>query len=54
MLKLTYLPAFMLQEFKPPSWAKQVIAEGDAAYGAKANIKLVKQLDTYENSPVKR
>lgn len=40
----------MLQEFKPPSWAKQVIVEGDAAYGAKANIKLVKQLDKADAS----
>lgn len=35
----------MLNLFKPPSWAAQVIVEGDAAYGAKANINLVKQLD---------
>ena len=40
----------MLKEFKPPSWAKQVIVEGDAAYGAKANIKLVKQLDKADAS----
>jgi hypothetical protein len=40
----------MLQEFKPPAWAKQVIVEGDAAYGAKANIKLVKQLDKADAS----
>jgi len=40
----------MLKEFKPPSWAKQVIVEGDAAYGAKANIKLVKQLDKTDAS----
>ena len=40
----------MLKEFKPPSWAKQVIVEGDAAYGAKANIKLVQQLDKADAS----
>ena len=40
----------MLKEFKPPSWAKQVMVEGDAAYGAKANIKLVKQLDKADAS----
>jgi len=39
----------LLQEFKPPSGAKQVI-EGDAAYGAKANIKLVQQLDKADTS----
>ena len=35
----------MLKQFTPPSWAIQVIVEGDAAYGAKANINLVKKLD---------
>jgi len=40
----------MLKQFKPPSWAEQVIVEGDAAYGAKANINLVKQLDKSDAS----
>jgi hypothetical protein len=40
----------MLRQFKPPTWARQVIVEGDAAYGAKANIELVKQLDQADPS----
>jgi hypothetical protein len=40
----------MLKEFKPPSWAGQVIVEGDAAYGAKANMHLVKRLDKADAS----
>jgi hypothetical protein len=40
----------MLRPFKPPSWAELVIVEGDAAYGSKANIKLVKQLDKRDRS----
>ena len=40
----------MLKQFKPPSWAQQVIVEGDAAYGAKANIHLVKRLDKLDAS----
>jgi hypothetical protein len=40
----------MLGQFKPPSWAEQVIVEGDAAYGAKANIKLVEKLDQADAS----
>ena len=40
----------MLKQFSPPSWTAQVIVEGDAAYGAKANINLVKQLDQ-DDSP---
>ena len=40
----------MLKAFKPPSWATQIIVEGDAAYGAKANIHLVKQLDQLDAS----
>jgi hypothetical protein len=35
----------MLRAFQPPAWAEQVLVEGDAAYGAKANINLVTQLD---------
>jgi hypothetical protein len=40
----------MLKPFTPPAWAEQVIVEGDAAYGAKANINLVKQLDKLDAS----
>jgi hypothetical protein len=40
----------MLRQFKPPAWTRQVIVEGDAAYGAKANIELVKQLDRSDPS----
>jgi hypothetical protein len=40
----------MLKQFKPPAWTTQVIVEGDAAYGAKANINLVKQLDKADAS----
>jgi len=40
----------MLNAFKPPSWATQIIVEGDAAYGAKANIHLVQQLDQLDAS----
>ena len=40
----------MLGQFKPPCWAQQVIVEGDAAYGAKANIKLIEKLDKADAS----
>jgi hypothetical protein len=40
----------MLEPFQPPAWAKQVIVLGDAGYGSKANIKLVKQLDKVDRS----
>ena len=40
----------MLKQCKPPSWAEQVLVEGDAAYGAKANIHLVQQLDRADTS----
>jgi Transposase DDE domain len=40
----------MLEQFQPPAWAKQVIVLGDAGYGSKANIKLVKQLDKIDRS----
>jgi DDE family transposase len=32
-------------EFIPPSWAQRVILAGDAAYGSKANMKMVKDRD---------
>jgi Transposase DDE domain len=35
----------MLSVFKPPSWVRQVIVAGDAAYSSKANIALVKPRD---------
>ncbi len=35
----------MVSEFTPPSWAKLVIVSGDAAYGSKANMKMVKDRD---------
>jgi hypothetical protein len=35
----------MVSEFTPPSWAKWVIVSGDAAYGSKANMKMVKDRD---------
>ena len=33
----------MLAEFVPPSWATQVIIEADAAFAAKATLKLIEQ-----------
>ena len=35
----------MLREFTPPSWATLVIVSGDAAYGSKANMQMVKDRD---------
>ena len=35
----------MVGEFIPPSWAKLVVVCGDAAYGSKANMKMVKDRD---------
>ena len=35
----------MLGQFKPPCWVQQVIVEANAAYGAKANMKLIEKLD---------
>jgi hypothetical protein len=35
----------MVSEFVPPSWAKLVIVGGDAAYGSKANMDMVKARD---------
>ena len=31
----------MVAEFVPPPWAKLVIVGGDAAYGSKANMRMV-------------
>jgi hypothetical protein len=35
----------MVGEFVPPSWAKLIIVGGDAAYGSKANMTMVKDRD---------
>jgi hypothetical protein len=35
----------MLQAFTPPAWATWIIVLGDAAYGSKANINLIKHLE---------
>jgi hypothetical protein len=35
----------MVRGFTPPSWAKVVIVEGDAAYGSQDNMKMVRQRD---------
>jgi Transposase DDE domain len=42
----------MVGEFVPPSWAKLVIVGGDAAYGSKANMDMVKARD--QADPVRR
>jgi hypothetical protein len=35
----------MVEAFIPPSWAKLVIVGGDAAYGSKANMRMVQDRD---------
>jgi Transposase DDE domain len=35
----------MVKQFNPPSWAKVVVVEGDAAYGSQENMKMVMQRD---------
>ena len=35
----------MVAQFVPPHWAKMVIVQGDAAYGSKDNMKMVKERD---------
>src|SRR3989475_4541540 len=35
----------MVGEFEPPRWAKLVIVGGDAAYGSKANMRMVQDRD---------
>lgn len=35
----------MVTQFHPPSWAKVVVVEGDAAYGSQENMKMVMQRD---------
>jgi hypothetical protein len=40
----------MVGRFVPPPWAKQVIVEGDAAYGSQDNIKMVMKRDTDDSA----
>ena len=40
----------MVGEFVPPSWATLVIVGGDAAYGSKANMAMVKDRDTADTA----
>lgn len=40
----------MVGAFVPPSWAKLVIVGGDAAYGSKANMAMVKDRDTTDTA----
>ena len=35
----------MVKAFRPPTWAKVVIVEGDAAYGSQDNMKMVMERD---------
>jgi len=35
----------MVEAFVPPRWAKRVIVGGDAAYGSKANMRMVQARD---------
>ena len=35
----------MVMSFTPPAWATDILVEGDAAYGAHANMKMVQQRD---------
>jgi hypothetical protein len=35
----------MVEAFVPPSWAQRVIVGGDAAYGSKANMRMVQDRD---------
>ena len=35
----------MVKQFNPPSWAKVVVVEGDAAYGSQENMQMVMQRD---------
>jgi len=40
----------MVGEFVPPPWAKLVIVGGDAAYGSKANMNMVKDRDKADSA----
>lgn len=44
----------MVVQFIPPAWAKRVIVQGDAAYGSKANMQMVKQRDKADPNRVWR
>jgi hypothetical protein len=35
----------MVSHFRPPTWAKRIIVEGDAAYGSQDNMKMVQKRD---------
>ena len=35
----------MVSHFRPPTWAKRILVEGDAAYGSQANMKMVQKRD---------
>ena len=40
----------MVEAFVPPSWAKLVIVGGDAAYGSKANMRMVQDRDKADSA----
>jgi hypothetical protein len=40
----------MVEAFVPPPWAKLVIVGGDAAYGSKANIRMVQDRDKADST----
>jgi hypothetical protein len=40
----------MVGRFVPPPWAKQVVVEGDAAYGSQDNIKMVMKRDADDSA----
>jgi hypothetical protein len=40
----------MLEQYQPPAWAVHIIVLGDAGYGSKANINLVKKMDKADRS----
>jgi hypothetical protein len=46
----TVLVREMVETFVPPQWAKLVIVGGDAAYGSKANIRMVQDRDKADNA----
>ena len=40
----------MVEAFSPPAWARLVIVGGDAAYGSKENMKMVRRRDQADRS----
>jgi hypothetical protein len=40
----------MVSAFVPPPWAKLVIVGGDAAYGSKANMRMVQDRDAADSA----